>query len=423
MMPVVPGLLLATGLVIFGHDLGTALVLFAILLGMLWVVGAPARLFALSFLVVVGLRRSPSRPPDPERLTRITSFIDPLRDYQQRRLAAGPRAASRCRSGGLFGQGIGASQQKWGNLPEAHTDFIFAVLGEELGLVGTLLVIGLFLTLAYAAIRVARRTKDPFVRYMTSGIVVWLIGQMMINVGHGARAAPGHRHPAAAGLLRRVGAGALAGRPRPAGRLRASRARGARRRAAPSARRALGRQPAVGRRPRRHARTLSGRDARPARRRWDRRPHLAAARHRRRPAPAATPASRSPASARASGLEAQIVPAAGYPLELSRASRCRAGPTPTCCALPGRLRAARRAALEVVDRIRPDVVVGFGGYVSVPAYLAARTPEGPPRRPRGERAARHRQQARRPAHRPRRHQLPRHPAARTRRTSGCRSAG
>jgi cell division protein FtsW len=86
-------------------------------------------------------------------------------------------------NGGLFGQGIGASQQKWGNLPEAHTDFIFAVLGEELGLVGTLLVIGLFLTIAYAAIRVARRTRDPFVRYMTFGIVVWIVGQMMINVG------------------------------------------------------------------------------------------------------------------------------------------------------------------------------------------------------------------------------------------------
>jgi cell division protein FtsW len=181
MMPVVPGLLLATGLVVFGHDLGTALVLFAILLGMLWVVGAPARFFTLSILVVsvfVGALAA----ADPERLTRITTFTDPMRDYNSAgwQPAHGLFALS---SGGLFGQGIGASQQKWGNLPEAHTDFIFAVLGEELGLVGTLLVVGLFLTLAYAAIRVARRTKDPFVRYMTFGIVVWLIGQMMINVG------------------------------------------------------------------------------------------------------------------------------------------------------------------------------------------------------------------------------------------------
>jgi cell division protein FtsW len=181
MMPVVPGLLLATGLVIFGHDLGTALVLFAILLGMLWVVGAPARFFALSFLVIAVFAGALAAT-SPERLVRITTFTDPMRDYNSAgwQPAHGLFALS---TGGLFGQGIGASQQKWGNLPEAHTDFIFAVLGEELGLVGTTLVIGLFLVIAYAAIRVARRTKDPFVRYMTFGIVVWIVGQMMINVG------------------------------------------------------------------------------------------------------------------------------------------------------------------------------------------------------------------------------------------------
>jgi cell division protein FtsW len=181
MMPVVPGMLAATGLVIFGKDLGTALVLFAILLGMLWVVGAPARVFALSFLVI-SVFAGALAATDPERLTRITTFTDPMRDYNSAgwQPAHGLFALS---SGGLFGQGIGASQQKWGNLPEAHTDFIFAVLGEELGLVGTLLVIGLFLTIAFAAVRVARRTKDPFVRYMTFGIVVWILGQMMINVG------------------------------------------------------------------------------------------------------------------------------------------------------------------------------------------------------------------------------------------------
>jgi cell division protein FtsW len=180
-MPVVPGLLAATALVILGHDLGTALVLFAILLGMLWVVGAPARMFALSFLVI-SVFAGALAAADPERLTRITTFTDPMRDYNSAgwQSAHGLFALSQ---GGVFGQGIGASQQKWGNLPEAHTDFIFAVLGEELGLIGTLLVIGLFLTIAYAAIRVARRSKDPFVRYMTFGIVVWIIGQMMINVG------------------------------------------------------------------------------------------------------------------------------------------------------------------------------------------------------------------------------------------------
>ena len=117
-----------------------------------------------------------------ERLGRVTTFVDPFNDYHDKgwQPAHGLYALS---TGGLFGQGIGASQQKWGDLPEAHTDFIFAVLGEELGLAGTLLVITLFLTIAFAALRVARRTADPFVRYTSFGIVVWLLGQMIINVG------------------------------------------------------------------------------------------------------------------------------------------------------------------------------------------------------------------------------------------------
>jgi cell division protein FtsW len=181
MMPVVPGLLVATTLVIVGHDLGTALVLFAILLGMLWVVGAPARMFVMSFLVI-GVTTGALAASDPERMARLANFTNPMRDYESAgwQPAHGLFALSQ---GGVFGQGIGASQQKWGNLPEAHTDYIFAVLGEELGLVGTLLVIGLFLTISYAALRVARRTRDPFVRYMTFGIVVWLLGQTMINIG------------------------------------------------------------------------------------------------------------------------------------------------------------------------------------------------------------------------------------------------
>jgi cell division protein FtsW len=181
MVPVVPGMLLATGLVVLGRDLGTALVLFAILLGMLWVVGAPVRFFAFCIsLVSVGAIFLAST--SSERLNRITNFADPFKDYHDAgwQPAHGLYALS---TGGVFGQGIGASQQKWGDLPEAHTDFIFAVLGEELGLVGTMLVVGLFLTIAYAALRTARETADPFVRYASFGIVVWLLGQMIINVG------------------------------------------------------------------------------------------------------------------------------------------------------------------------------------------------------------------------------------------------
>ena len=216
MIPVVPGLLIATGLVVFGKDLGTALVLFAILLGMLWVVGAPARFFAFSISVVSVLAIFLATT-NTERLERITTFVDPFKDFHDTgwQPAHGLYALS---SGGWFGQGIGASQQKWGQLPEAHTDFIFAVLGEELGLVGTLLVIGLFVTIAYAAVRVASHTTDPFVRYMSFGIVVWLLGPDDDQRRHGARPAARHRHPAAAGVLRRLRAGPLGRRARAAGR-------------------------------------------------------------------------------------------------------------------------------------------------------------------------------------------------------------
>jgi cell division protein FtsW len=180
-VPVVPVTGLLTGLVLVGGDLGTGLVLFAITLGLFWIVGLPARIFvaAVSVVSVAALYLAAS---SPERLTRITSFTKPFKDFQNSGWQAGHGILGMA-SGGIFGKGIGASQQKWGNLPEAHTDFIFAVLGEELGLVGTLLVLVLFLTIAYAGIRVAMQTDDLFVRYATAGIVIWLMAHVIINIG------------------------------------------------------------------------------------------------------------------------------------------------------------------------------------------------------------------------------------------------
>ena len=180
-VPVVPVTGLLTALVLVGGDLGTALVLFAITLGLFWVVGVPARIFvaAVSVVSVGALYLAAS---SPERLNRITSFVNPFDDFQNSGWQAGHGILGMA-SGGIFGKGIGASQQKWGNLPEAHTDFIFAVLGEELGLVGTLLVLALFLTIAYAGIRVAMHSRDLFVRYATAGVVIWLMAHVIINIG------------------------------------------------------------------------------------------------------------------------------------------------------------------------------------------------------------------------------------------------
>jgi cell division protein FtsW len=180
-IPVVPVIGMLTALVLVGGDLGTALVLFAIALGLLWVIGVPARLFvaAVSVVSVAALYLAAS---SPERLERITSFVNPFDDFQGSGWQAGHGILGMA-SGGILGKGIGASQQKWGNLPEAHTDFIFAVLGEELGLVGTLLVLVLFFTIAYAGIRVAMETRDVFVRYATAGVVIWLMAHVVINIG------------------------------------------------------------------------------------------------------------------------------------------------------------------------------------------------------------------------------------------------
>ena len=179
--PVAPVIGAVTALVIFQRDLGTALVLFAILVGMLWIAGLPSRMFAIAF-AVVGVVAFYLAATSSNRLTRLQTFTDPFAHFH----GAGWQAAHGLigmASGGLLGKGLGASQQKWGNLPEAHTDFIFAVIGEELGLVGTLLVLGLFAVFAWAAIRLAMQTSDAFVRYTCFGVTLWLMVQMMINIG------------------------------------------------------------------------------------------------------------------------------------------------------------------------------------------------------------------------------------------------
>lgn len=180
-VPLFPVCLVVVALVVGQGDLGTALVLFSIVLGMLWIVGAPARLFGGAFLAVAVLAFALATT-DQERVERLTTFLDPISQYG----GSGWQASHgffALASGGLWGQGIGASSQKWGFLPAAHTDYIFAILGEEFGLFGSLVVLLLFTTLAYAGIRIATRTKDTFVRYASAGIVVWLLSQALINIG------------------------------------------------------------------------------------------------------------------------------------------------------------------------------------------------------------------------------------------------
>lgn len=181
LIPMLPVTLLVTLMVVGQRDLGTALVMFTLILGMLWVANAPMRLFGGALLALGGLVAFLAAA-DEGRVRRLSGFMDPFSDYSD----GGWQAAHGLMglaSGGFWGVGLGASRQKWGALPEAHTDFIFAVMGEELGLVGTLVVLALFVLLAYAGLRIAQRTRDPFVRFAASGITVWLLSQTVINIG------------------------------------------------------------------------------------------------------------------------------------------------------------------------------------------------------------------------------------------------
>jgi len=181
LIPMIPVSMLVIGLVVGQHDLGTALVLMAIMLGMIWVVGAPTRLFVSMFALVGGMAAYFVTSAQ-HRMNRVLGFLDPFADPGGNGWQA-YHSFYALSSGGWWGLGIGNSRQKWGNLPEAHTDFIFSVIGEELGLFGSLIVLALFLALAYAGVRIAMRTREPFIRYAAAGITVWIMAQALVNLG------------------------------------------------------------------------------------------------------------------------------------------------------------------------------------------------------------------------------------------------
>ena len=183
LVPLLPGTAIFCILVMLGDDLGTTFLLLVIFLALLWVIGTPGRLlagmvglmgFVMLMLIVV----------HPYELQRITGFLAAqkasCRSDACYQLIQGKYALG---SGGLFGVGSGASKAKWGWVPNSQSDFIFAILGEELGLVGTLCVITLYGGLAYAGLRIARRVQDTFSRLAAGAITIWLIAQALVNIG------------------------------------------------------------------------------------------------------------------------------------------------------------------------------------------------------------------------------------------------
>ncbi|WP_246955570.1 putative lipid II flippase FtsW [Brachybacterium sp. Marseille-Q7125] len=179
LFPLVPGVGLALGLVVWGHDLGTMLVMCMLVAGAVWVAGVPRRWFVgagLAGLVgVIALTVTSGN-----RMARINNWLhgtcegDSCLQSQQGMMGLA--------EGGWWGVGLGESRQKWGRLPAAENDYIFAIIGEELGLIGTLGVLALFTALALIMFRMINRLEDHFQQITVAGISAWLLGQAFVNM-------------------------------------------------------------------------------------------------------------------------------------------------------------------------------------------------------------------------------------------------
>ena len=168
-------------LVLAQPDLGNCLTLIALTFALLFLAGGRLRHLGLVLAPAVPLTAIAIWAA-PYRLRRVTAFLDPWSDPRgsgfqiiQSWLAFG--------NGGVLGQGVGASKQKLFYLPESHTDFIFAIIGEELGLVGSLLVVVLFAAFAVLGVRAAVRAPDRFGSLLAVGITAWIVGQAVLNIG------------------------------------------------------------------------------------------------------------------------------------------------------------------------------------------------------------------------------------------------
>jgi cell division protein FtsW len=182
LIPVVPVFGVLSLLLIAEPDFGAVVTLGLVLVGLLWAGGMPVRWFAwvaaggaaaLALVVTVS----------EERRERLTSFLDPFADPTEGGFQA-IRGMYALATGGLWGVGLGNSAMKWNLLPHAESDYIFAIIGEELGFLGCLVVVTLYGVLAYAGFRIARRSADRFVQLASVAITVWLVGQAAMNMGY-----------------------------------------------------------------------------------------------------------------------------------------------------------------------------------------------------------------------------------------------
>ena len=182
-LPIGPVALVAIGFVLIGNDLGTATIMIALVLGCLYFAGVKLRFLVLtvSVLAVIGVMFAFT---SDSRSQRIMVWLNGCTENDSSGLCwqveHGMWALA---AGGVFGVGLGNSDTKWNWLPEASNDFIFAIIGEELGLIGASVVLGLFIVLAISFVRIIRSARDNFTRIATGGIMIWIVGQAFVNIG------------------------------------------------------------------------------------------------------------------------------------------------------------------------------------------------------------------------------------------------
>jgi cell division protein FtsW len=178
------------GLILGGKDLGTALIFAGISICLMVIAGLNP-IYTFGTLITVGGAAVILAITQPNRMRRFNALFDPFAPGVYKFAGWQPaHSMMGLASGGLFGVGIGESKQKWANLAEAHTDFIFSVIGEEMGLLGTLIVIALYLLLLLAIFRVAIKCKDLFQKFAVAGIGFWLIMQIFTNIATNIGIAP-----------------------------------------------------------------------------------------------------------------------------------------------------------------------------------------------------------------------------------------
>ncbi len=182
LIPLIPAAVIALALIVAQPDLGQTVSLGIILLALLWFAGLPLKVFVSSLFAALSAA-AVLAVSEGYRSDRVRSWLDPSADAQGAGYQA-RQAKFALANGGVFGDGLGQGTAKWNYLPNAHNDFIFAIIGEELGFVGAFGLLCLFGLFAYTGMRIAKRSVDPFLRLLTATATAWVVGQVFINVGY-----------------------------------------------------------------------------------------------------------------------------------------------------------------------------------------------------------------------------------------------